>query len=235
MIAWEIIDPPTGVGPDGDLSLHRRGDEWSIRSGGVELMNSRRFESERRLAESAAALLDRAWTEHVLIGGLGMGHSLRAALDAFPKAEIVVAEISPRVIAWNRGPLGALAGAPLDAPRCRVLEADVRDAIAAARRRPADDRYTAILLDVDNGPEALSQPGNAALYSASGLSVIRQALSPGGVVAFWSAGPSPPFERRLRQAGFELRTERAPVRAGGRGRARHTIWLAQPRSRGNRA
>lgn len=236
MIPWETVDPPRPGAPDGALGLHRRGDEWSIRSDGVELMNSRRFGSERALAEHAAAALAGRESRRVLVGGLGMGHTLAAALTAFPDAAVVVAELSPRVVAWNRGPLAELAGRPLGDPRVSVRVRDVGEVVREASGAPAkagagvgavDARFDAILLDVDNGPEALSQPGNAALYDARGLALTRAALTPGGVAAWWSAGPSAAFERRLRAAGFRVDTHDVSPRAGGRGRARHRIFLGR--------
>jgi len=218
MTPWVHLDTAQVPG-GGTLKLARRGDEFSIRLDGAELMNSRLSGSEAALATLAFARLGAA--ARVLIGGLGMGFTLRAALAvAGADARLEVVEIAPAVIAWARGPMAALHGDSLDDPRVTLTQADVAATIAAG---PA--RYDAILLDVDNGPEAMSRRANDALYADGGLRAARRALRPGGVLAVWSVARDPAFTRRLRNAGFA--TEEHTVRASATGRgARHTIWVA---------
>ncbi len=218
MTPWVHLDTAQVPG-GGVLKLARRGAEFSIRLDGAELMNSRLSGSEAALATLAFARLGAA--ARVLIGGLGMGFTLRAALAvAGPDARLEVVEIAPAVIAWARGPMAALHGDSLDDPRVTLTQADVAATIAAG---PA--RYDAILLDVDNGPEAMSRRANDALYADGGLRAARRALRPGGVLAVWSVARDPAFTRRLRNAGFA--TEEHTVRASATGRgARHTIWVA---------
>ena len=218
MTPWVHLDTAQVPG-GGTLKLARRGAEFSIRLDGAELMNSRLSGSEAALATLAFARLGAA--ARVLIGGLGMGFTLRAALAvAGPDARLEVVEIAPAVIAWARGPMAALHGDSLDDPRVTLTQADVAATIAAG---PA--RYDAILLDVDNGPEAMSRRANDALYADGGLRAARRALRPGGVLAVWSVARDPAFTRRLRNAGFA--TEEHTVRASATGRgARHTIWVA---------
>ena len=223
MIPWVLLGEAR-VAVDGKrLSLHQRGGEFSIRldGGGGELMNSRSHGSEERLAELACTRLTDCAAPHVLIGGLGMGFTLAAALRQLDvDARVTVSELVPEVVAWNRGPLGGLAAQPLLDPRVTVCEGDVARLIAA---RPAV--YNAILLDVDNGPEGLTHEQNDALYTSEGLSAAYAALRAGGVLAVWSAGRDPAFTGRLLKAGFEV--EEVPVRARGNRGARHMIWLAQ--------
>jgi spermidine synthase len=205
----------------GTLRLIRRGDEYSIALGANELMNSRLSGSEEALAELA---LDRiqAAAPQVLIGGLGMGFTLRAALARMaPQGRAVAAELVGAVVDWARGPMADLHAGSLDDPRVRIAIADVADLIA--ERAGAWD---AILLDVDNGPDALTQSSNDRLYAAAGLAAARRALRPGGILAFWSSAPDPAFTRRLHRSGAAV--EELIVRAHqGRSGARHTIWLAR--------
>jgi len=221
MIPWVLLGE-TRVAADGKrLSLHRRDSEFSIRVGGGELMNSRSHGSEEKLAELACARLAGRDEAQVLIGGLGMGFTLAAALRQLgAAARLTVAELVPQVVAWNRGPLAELAGNPLSDPRVTVCEGDVARMIKARPRA-----YDAILLDVDNGPEGLTHSDNDWLYGSDGLSAAYAALRPGGVLAVWSAGRDPAFTIRLRKAGFEV--EEVKVRARGAKGARHMIWLAQ--------
>jgi spermidine synthase len=219
MLPWIQIDTAKIPG-GGELRLKRRGREWSIMLGTNELMNSRLSGSEQALASLAIDRIGGRPRARLLIGGLGMGFTLRAALSlAAPDAEITVVELVPAVVAWARGPMAELHGASLGDPRVRIVEGDVGAAIAAARAA-----YDAILLDVDNGPDGLSRPENDGLYSPRGLAEARAALSPGGVLAVWSAHADPAFTRRLKQAGFAA--EEKPVRANGKSGARHMIWLA---------
>lgn len=222
MLPWETLDRTTVPGGS-ELTLHRRGDEYVIRVDGRDLMGSRQHGSERSLAElGCAGLSERA--PSVLIGGLGMGFTLRAALDAVPSsARVEVAELVPAVVAWNRGVLAPLAGAPLADPRVRVVEGDVATLIGRNRAS-----YDAILLDVDNGPDALTSPSNARLYGAAGLSRAYTALRPGGALGVWSVADDPRFTARLTRARFQVRLERPLARhnSGKRGGKRHVVWLA---------
>jgi spermidine synthase len=222
MIPWSLLDSADVPGGSEPLRLLRRGAEFSIRLGQNELMNSRLGGSEQALATLVGARLAQCEQPRLLIGGLGMGFTLRAALgEVGSGAEIVVAELVPAVVAWARGPMAEVYGDSLSDPRLRIVERDVGDLIRAER-----GRYDAILLDVDNGPDGLSRSSNDALYDHAGLTAAHAALRPGGVLAVWSSGPDPAFSRRLRQSGFAV--EEVPVRAmGKRGGARHLIWLAR--------
>jgi spermidine synthase len=206
----------------GELRLVRRGDEYLILLGANSLMSSRRSGSEVALATLACARLAGRPRPRLLIGGLGMGFTLRAALAALPAgAELVVAELVPEVVAWGRGPMASLHEGSLDDPRVRIVVEDVARLIGEA---PA--AWDAILLDVDNGPEGLTIAGNDDLYSASGLTAARAALRPGGVAAFWSAHADAGFIARLRRAGFAVEEHVVRSAPGGRRGARHLIWLA---------
>jgi spermidine synthase len=218
MLAWKQVDR-TSVPGGGELKLMQRGDEFSIMSGATELMNSRRGGSEEQLAILAAGRIGKRDGARILIGGLGMGFTLRAALAHFSdQCEIIVAELVPAVIAWAKGPLAGVHGASLTSPRVILYEGDVAPVISH------NGPFDAILLDVDNGPDALSRPANDRLYDARGLAAARAALNPGGVLAIWSAAPDQRFAKRLRQTGLEV--EELRVRAGG---ARHIVWLAVKR------
>ncbi len=208
--------------PDGgQLRLLRHGRDFSIMLGSNELMNSRMSGSEEALATLACARLPTPHAPHLLIGGLGMGFTLRTALATLgPDARITVVELLPDVIAWARGPMAELFGGCLDDRRVTLIEDDVRHVIAPARAE-----YDAILLDVDNGPDGLTQAANGGLYSAAGLRAARAALVADGVLAIWSAAPDAGFVGKLERTGFAVEEE--VVRAhGGRG-ARHVIWLAR--------
>lgn len=220
MRPWELIDKAEVPGDGEELKLYRRGEEFSIKAGPVELMNSRVHGSEDALAELGCKRIAERPAARVLIGGLGMGYTLKAALEQLgPQAEVVVAELVPAVVAWNRGPLAALAAHPLDDPRVSVYEGDVAQLI---RSGPA--AYDAILLDVDNGPEGLTRKENDAIYSNSGLAAALAALRPAGVFGVWSISPDHAFSQRLRRSGFSVEEIRA--RAHGRhGGGRHMIWL----------
>jgi spermidine synthase len=221
MIPWELLDCAQVPGSRGEFRLYRRGKEFSIRVNGCELMNSRSHGSEEALAElSSAKIVDRH-CPRVLIGGLGMGYTTAAALRRLGTgSQVVVAELVPAVVEWNRGPLADLAGRPLQDARVTVREIDVADILRTERRA-----YDAILLDVDNGPEGLSRASNDWLYSQAGLEAAHAALTRKGVLAVWSAGPDSAFAKRLGRAGFEV--NEVCVRARGpRGGGKHTIWLA---------
>jgi spermidine synthase len=210
------------VTPDGrELVLSRRGDAFHIHIDRDELMASRGHGSEEELARLALAALPHRPAARVLVGGLGMGYTLRAALDAVgPAATVTVAEVFPAVVAWNQGVLGPLAGNPLADPRARVVQADVADALARA-----ETPFDAILLDVDNGPEALTLESNQRLYTPAGLRTLHAALAAGGVLAVWSANDDPRFAHRLEQTGFHVTTRFARARHG-KG-ARHVVFVAQ--------
>jgi spermidine synthase len=221
MIPWLQIDSARVPGADIELRLMRRDAEFSMMLGANELMNSRLSGSEEALATLACRRLEAVERPHLLIGGLGMGFTLRAALAVLgPGARITVAELVPAVIAWARGPLAALFGDSLDDPRASILSADVIAVIEAHA-----SAFDAILLDVDNGPEGLIRKANDALYDRSGLQAIRRALRPGGVLAVWSSGPNPRFTKRLGDAGFAVNEVAVRATAKRRG-ARHVIWFA---------
>ena len=221
MIPWIKIDTSRVPGTDGELRLMRRGAEFSIMLGTNELMNSRLSGSEAALATLAARKLEAIREPHLLIGGLGMGFTLRAALAVLGSgARIVVAELVPAVMAWARGPMAEIFGDSLGDPRVSIDETDVSEII-----RSRVSKFDAILLDVDNGPEGLTRKANDALYSSAGLKAAYTALRPGGVLAVWSSGPNAAFSKRLRTAGFDV--NEVQVRATGRGGgARHVIWIA---------
>ena len=216
MIPWEKIDTARIPGTDGELRLMRRGAEFSIMLGTNELMNSRLSGSEAALATLAAKKIEAVKNPHVLIGGLGMGFTLRAALAVLgAKAQIVVAELVPAVVAWGRGPMAEIFGDSLSDPRVSIREVDVAEVIRSQPRK-----FDAILLDVDNGPEGLTRKGNDALYDSAGLRAAHAALRPRGVLAVWSSGPNAAFSKRLLGAGFDI--NEVNVRATGRGGARDT-------------
>jgi spermidine synthase len=222
MLPWTLIDTAAVPGDGGEMRLYRRGDaEYSIRVGAYELMNNRLHGSEDALASIVCERLAKS-RMRLLIGGLGMGFTLAGVLSAVDaKSEVVVAELVPAVVQWNRGPLAPLAGNPLEDPRVTIREEDVGQVIRSERAA-----FDAILLDVDNGPTALTSKANDSLYSLRGLRSAAAALRPGGILAVWSAGPDAAFTKRLHQAGFTAEQ----VRVRGRGKAggpRYLIWLAR--------
>ncbi len=219
MDPFELID--TARTPEGsDMTLCRRGNEYFILADGRDLMSSRMHGSEEELARLGCERARILGSPCVLVGGLGMGFTLRAALDVLPPgATVVVAELLSAVIGWVEGRLGPLAGRPLDDPRVQV---EVRDVAAVLRDDPG--RFDVVLLDVDNGPRALVQDGNARLYDNEGVAVTYDALAPGGVLAVWSAWGDRRFEHRLRHFGFAARTVRVRGRLG-RGGPHHCIFV----------
>lgn len=222
MIPWKEIDRAKIPGQDGDITLLTRGTEFSIRTAGTELMNSRRHGSEDALAEIACSRVEQKTGLNILIGGLGMGYTLSAALEKLPPdARITVSELIPAVVAWNRGHLGHLAGTPLNDPRVSVKIEDVAETMG--KRSSAWD---IILLDVDNGPDGLTRKTNDRLYSRSGLGTAFSALKSGGFLAIWSSGADDGFTRRLKQCGFRTETISARARKIGKG-SRHIIWLSE--------
>jgi spermidine synthase len=219
VIPWKLLASAEIPGDPHQLTLHQRGDEFSIRADRRELMNSRRSASEEALAKLACDRLKQRPRPRILVGGLGMGYTLRAALDALPaQAEIVVAELVPAVVEWNRSLLGHLADQPLNDARVRVKVEDVARLLRAAKAG-----YDAILLDVDNGPDAFTRDENAWLYGASGLRTIQSALRPQGILGVWSSYRDHGFEARLARGGFQV--EEIPWKARGSRGAVHTIWL----------
>jgi spermidine synthase len=220
VIPWSLLATAQVPG-GGELRLMRRGAEFSIRLGHNELMNSRLSGSEEALATIACERIRTRERPRILIGGLGMGFTLRAALVVLgSKARITVAELVPAVMAWARDPMAELFGGTLNDPRVRIEEADVGHLI-----RDGESGYDAILLDVDNGPAGLTRKANDALYDAAGLRAAYAALRAGGVLGVWSSGPDASFTRRLRRAGFGV--DEVAVRATGKGGgSRHVIWIA---------
>lgn len=220
MLPWVQLDTADVPDNGGTLALMRRGEEFSIRAGSVVLMSSRMSSSEIALADVACERLAGRKNSRVLIGGYGMGFTLRAALAGLgPDAEVVVAELVPAVVAWARGPMAELTGESLNDPRVSIHEGDVGKLIASSR-----GAFDAILLDVDNGPDSVSRDANDRLYKLNGLHAARQSLKPKGLLAVWSAAPSAAFTSRLGQAGFKV--EEIKARANkGRG-VRHIIWVA---------
>jgi spermidine synthase len=221
MAHWTQLDAAPIPG-GGTLKLLQRGEsEFSITLGHNELMNSRLRGSEEALATLAAERLGQRPRPRFLIGGLGMGFTLRAALAVLPAdAEIIVAELIPQVVAWARGPLAAIFAGCLDDPRVSIREGDVASLIRAGK-----SGYDAILLDVDNGPDGLMVEANDRLYDFAGLAAAKSALRKGGVLAIWSAGPDRAFTERLRMSGFAVGEKKVRANASGGG-ARHVIWLA---------
>ena len=223
MKPWNVLGRTRA--PDGtELTLTQHTSEYLILADGQCLMSSRMHGSEDVLGLVGCRRARALARPSVLVGGLGMGFTLRAALDCLPQAaRVLVAELVPAVVEWNRGQLGALASRPLDDPRVQVEEGDV-----AAIMRSSPGRFDAVILDVDNGPVALTASSNARLYDRDGVAVALASLAPDGVLAVWSPRDDLQFERRLRAAGFGVQRERVRSRLGGRG-SRHTILVAHKR------
>ncbi|QIK96563.1 spermidine synthase [Sphingomonas sp. HDW15A] len=218
----ELLATAQVPGGEEELRLFRRDRDYMIVLDRNELMNSRMSGSEEQLATLTCARLTNRTNPRLLIGGYGMGFTLRAALAVLPRqASVVVAELVPDIIAWARGPMAELTAGCLDDPRVTVVDGDVAAAIAAAR-----GTYDAILLDVDNGPDGLTRAGNDGLYSEAGLAAAKAALVRGGILAVWSAGDDPAFTRRLSAKGFKVDVPKVRARSNGKG-AQHTIWLAE--------
>jgi spermidine synthase len=223
MIPWKLLDraPVPGNGPE--LVLYSRGEEFSIRVATTELMNSRVYSREDPLSKIGCARIRARKKARVLIGGLGMGFSTITALDNLDRdAEVVVAELVPGVVQWNREIFGHLAGHPLRDRRTTLREGDVARVI-----RESKHGFDAILLDVDNGPEGLTRRSNDWLYSDAGIGYARDALRPDGIVGYWSAASDRAFVKRLKRAS--LKVEEIEFGAQGRGRgARTVLWIATP-------
>ena len=221
MTPRELIDVADVPGGE-PLRLFRRGGDFMIVLDRNELMSSRMSGSEEALAEMTLARLRKPASARLLIGGYGMGFTLRKALALIgPEGEAVVAELVPKIIDWARGPMAELAAGCLDDPRTTIVMGDVGAAIGSAR-----GDYDAILLDVDNGPDGLTRLANDRLYTFDGLRTARAALKPGGVLAVWSAGPDDRFRRRMGEAGFEVEEVAVRARQNGKG-PRHVIWFGR--------
>jgi spermidine synthase len=220
MIPRELIGTakvPGGV----ELKLIRHGEDHVIMVDANELMSSRLGGSEEALAVMACQRLKKGIAPRLLIGGYGMGFTLRAALQVIgPEGRATVAELVPEIIDWAKGPMAKLTDGCLDDPRVELIQGDVLEAMKSASKR-----YDAILLDVDNGPSGLVRPDNNGLYSMSGLARAKAALRPGGVLAIWSAAPDERFTKKLRDAGFKAEMVTVRARSNGKG-PRHTIWFA---------
>ncbi|MCK9541007.1 MAG: spermidine synthase [Novosphingobium sp.] len=223
MIPRELLG--TAQVPGGEeLRLYRHGRDFMIVLDRNELMSTRRSGSEEALATMAWERIHGAKRPHLLIGGYGMGFTLRAALKALPAdGRATVVELVPEIIEWARGPMAGVAAGCLEDPRVLLVQADVAQFISGA-----EGEYDAILLDVDNGPDGLVRADNDVLYSGTGLREAKRALAPGGVLAIWSAEPDPAFTRRLQKTGFAVDEVRVAARANGKG-AKHTIWFAKAR------
>lgn len=221
LIPWEKIDSAPLPDDGGEITLYRRGDAFSIRVDGEELMNSLSHGSEEALAGHALDALGVRAEPRILVGGLGLGFTLSAVLRELPSgARILVAELAEAVVRWNRGPLARLAGHPLEDARVSTRVIDV-----ARLLRAEPETFDLILLDVDNGPRGLTRKANDRLYSAAGLAEAFRALRPRGILALWSAGPDPAFTLRLKKAAFSVKEERVRCRDTGGG-MRHTLWIA---------
>jgi spermidine synthase len=220
---WKLLDRADVPDNGGELRLYQEGGHYTIRADGTELMASHMYDSEEALAALACQRIGVRKRARVLVGGLGMGYTLAAALGRLrDDAEVVVAELVPAVVHWNRTYVGHLAGFPLDDPRTVVHQGDVADQLRRV------DAFDAILLDVDNGPEGLTRTENDWLYGAGGLHSARKALREDGVLAVWSATPDRSFSARLGTMGFEVE-EFGSATWSQDSSSRHTIWLATPR------
>ncbi|WP_380784771.1 spermidine synthase [Sphingomonas sp. R86521] len=217
----ELLGTAAVPGAVEELRLYRRGGDFMILHDRVELMSTRMSGSEEALSVMTCARLDDRAGPHLLIGGYGMGFTLRAALAALDKnARITVVELVPEIIAWARGPMTDLTADCMDDPRVRLVQGDVAEIIAETL-----SAYDAILLDVDNGPDGLTRKANDRLYSMRGLASAKRALTPGGILSIWSAAADPVFRKRLEKSGF--RTDEVVVRARSNGKGpRHVIWFA---------
>ena len=221
---WTQLGEAAVPGSDKSIFLVQGKDDFFIKlSGGLELMNSRKHGSEDALGALPCQKLKHPESACVLIGGLGMGFTLAAALGAVgPDARVTVAELIPEVVEWNRGPLGDRSGRPLDDPRTQVHVGDVADLLREHR-----GCYDVIALDVDNGPEGLTKSNNSWIYSEQGITATMEALKPAGMISYWSVSPDRKFHDRLKRCG--LKVEEISVYAHGNKGARHTVWLAASR------
>ena len=221
MKPWILIETAQTPGHGAELCLYQRDQEFAIQADNLELMNSRIFASEQALATLACQKLTDPSEARVLIGGLGMGYTLKSALDELGEtAEVLVMELVPDVVRWNQGLLAHLAGNPLDDERVTVQEGDVAQMIKRGR-----GSFSAILLDVDNGPNALTYMDNHWLYSIAGLETAYAALKPNGILGIWSSDRDAGFAKRLSQVGFDV--DEIPVRERGKKGGHHIVWIAE--------
>jgi len=223
MARFNLLGTAPIPGQSGQLRLLERNNEFTIKIAGIpgDLMNSRMHASEDALATLACERIANRAKPHVLIGGLGMGFTLTAALNCLgDSAQVTVAELIPEVVEWNKGPLGALNNFPVNDKRTQVHVGDVGDVL-----RQSAGMFDAILLDVDNGPEGHTAENNQWIYTPAGLKAAKNALKPGGIVSYWSAGADSAFTNRLRKAGFTVKPVTVRAHTNGKG-ARHVIWLA---------
>lgn len=222
MVPWVTVERAR-VGAN-EFMLERHGDDWVVRVDRRVLMSNRVHDSEIALAEEAIERMPAP--RHVLVGGLGLGYTLRAVLDLVPAmSRVTVAELVPELVEWNRKHLGMLNEHPLDDVRCHAVVGDVCDLLKRSR-----GTFNVILLDVDNGPEALAQPMNQRLYGEGGIRACYDALTPGGVLGVWSAEPNAKYERKLRAFPFDVEVLRVPARIGAR--PKHVLFLATREDRG---
>ena len=221
MKPWILIETAQTPGHGAELCLYQRDQEFAIQADNLELMNSRNFASEQALATLACKKLTDPSEARVLIGGLGMGYTLKSALDELGEtAEVLVMELVPDVVRWNQGLLAHLAGNPLDDKRVTVQVGDVAQMIKRSR-----GSFSAILLDVDNGPNALTSMDNHWLYSIAGLETAYAALKPNGILGIWSSDRDAGFAKRLSQVGFDV--DEVPVRELGKKGGHHIVWIAE--------
>jgi len=222
MIPWILLEKAPTPENDKEFRLYQRGTEYSIKIGTDELMNSRVHSSEDALARLACQKITNQPQQQILIGGLGMGFTLRAALNNLKAvAHVTVAELVPVVVEWNHNFLAHLTRSPLNDKRVTVYEGDVADKINTAQ-----DFYHAILMDVDNGPQGLTQNKNDSLYTLKGLKAAYAALQSKGVLAVWSASPDAAFTQRLRKAGFKVEETRVHTRSGRKCGGQSVVWIA---------
>ena len=221
MKPWILIETAQTPGHGAELCLYQRDQEFAIQADNLELMNSRNFASEQALATLACKKLTDPSEARVLIGGLGMGYTLKSALDELGEtAEVLVMELVPDVVRWNQGLLAHLAGNPLDDERVTVQVGDVAQMIKRSR-----GSFSAILLDVDNGPNALTSMDNHWLYSIAGLETAHAALKPNGILGIWSSDRDAGFAKRLSQVGFDV--DEVPVPELGKKGGHHIVWIAE--------
>ena len=222
MIPWKLLGAAKTSRNGAELRLYQRDNEFSIKVDNLELMNSKVHGSEDALGKLACEKVTNRPAVRVLIGGLGLGYTVRAALNELKAdAEVIVAEIVPDVLEWNQQFLGHLADHPLDDSRVTVRIEDVAQMI-----RTAKGSYNAIMLDVDNGPQSITQEGNGWIYSPNGLESSFAALRPKGVLSIWSTGPNPAFTKRLFKTGFKVEEVKARARSGKKGGGHYFVWVA---------
>ena len=222
MIPWKLLGKAKTSRNGAELRLYQRGNEFSIKADNQELMNSQVHGSEEILAKLACEKVTDHPDVRVLIGGLGLGYTVRAALDELKAdAEVIVAEIVPDVLQWNREFLGHLANHPLDDDRVTIELTDVAQMI-----KSGNGGFNAIILDVDNGPQAMFQEGNDWIYTDHGLQSSFDALRSKGVLSIWSTDPDPTFTKRLTRNGFKAEVVKVRARRGRKGGGHYFVWIA---------